>query len=144
MATKIDFTDISKPIHTLPVIIGAILCLGCGAYIIIGHDPDAPSRADLIVIVAAFLGIVLIAVPQIQNIRKSNTIRFNNRGLTAKLLGRKTFGFEFRNVTSLLLDEKELQIKVTGMELITLSRKQYHDNSLLQLKEVIEHHKTQS
>lgn len=144
MSATIHFTDISKPIHTVPVIIGVILCIGSGALIITRSDDVAASTASIIALLAALLGIVLIAIPQILNIRKSDTIRYNKRGLTAKLLGRKTFGFEYRNVTSVILNDQLLQIEVLEMDLITLSRKRYNQNSLLQIKQLIELHKTQS
>ncbi len=144
MPATIHFTDISKPIHTIPTVIGAILCLGCGTYVIASNDTDSNSTTSVVALIASLVGIILIGIPQIQNIRKRNTIRYTKSGLTAKLLGRKTFGFQFKNVTSVFLNEELLQIEVQEMDVITLSRKRYHHNSLLQIQQLIEQYKTQS
>lgn|GEM_PF-3811137 len=125
------------------VILGIFLSTVFGLLLVIDTESTNSGTAKWHYVIPTITGIILIAIPQIQNIRKSHTIRYNKTGLTAKLLGFKTFGFQYDNVKSIHLNEELLQIEVIGMETISLSRKRYNHNSLLQLKQIIEQHKTQ-
>ncbi len=136
MKEFIHFEDLTNLKNILPTVIGAILCIVFGFLII---TDDAPVTY----MIPAFIGITLLGIPQIKNIRHRNTIKYNNTGLTAKLLGRKTFGFQFMDIEQFSLNEKELILNIKGMDLVTLSRKRFQEKSLQELHTLIKQKTTQ-
>lgn len=136
MPSNIEFTDISTPKHNLPIILGVILCVISGTLIVTSNKADI-TTTNPIPVITGIIGIALIAIPQIINVRKANTIRYNKRGLTAKLVGHKTFGFEFSNIEATHLKEKQLEIVTKNGERISLSRKQYNQKSLQKIIDLI-------
>lgn len=136
MKDKIHFEDLTALKNVVPTVIGALLCLVFGGLIITDNAP-------VTYMIPAFLGITLLGIPQIKNIRRRNTIKYNNTGLTIKLVGRKTFGFQFLDLKQCSLIEKGLLLKINGMDEITLSRKQFQENSLQELNTLIQQKTTQ-
>ncbi|GAK75966.1 MAG: hypothetical protein ABJN73_01690 [Nonlabens ulvanivorans] len=131
MKEKIQFEDLTALKVVVPTIIAVVSCFVFGTLIII-------DGAHLYYIIPAFIGIILIGIPQIKNIRQRNTIKFTNTGLTAKLLGHKTFGFQFKEIEHYDLTEKGMTLKVNKMDEVTLSRKRFQEDSLTQLHTLIQ------
>lgn len=131
MKEKIKFEDLTALKNVVPTVIGSVLCLVFGVLIVV-------NEVQIYYVIPAFIGIMLLGIPQIKNIRERNTIKFNNTGLTAKLLGHKTFGFQFKDIEDHTFTEKGLIFKVQGMDEVTLSRKRFQQQSLEQLYTLIQ------
>ena len=131
MKESILFEDLTSLKNVIPIAIGAILCFVFGFLII-------SKEATLYYVIPAVIGIALLGIPQIKNIRRRNTIKYNNTGLTAKLLGHKTFGFQFQDIERYSFTDKALIIKIKKMDEITLSRKRYKKESLEKLHTLIQ------
>lgn len=131
MKEKIKFEDLTALKNVVPTVIGSVLCLVFGVLIVV-------NEVQIYYVIPAFIGIMLLGIPQIKNIRERNTIKFNNTGLTAKLLGHKTFGFQFKDIEDHTFTEKGLIFKVQGMDEVTLSRKRFQQQSLEQLHTLIQ------
>lgn len=136
MKEKIHFEDLRALHNVIPASLGAVLCLIFGTLIVI-------QDATLWYVIPAFIGIALLGIPQIKNVRQRNTIKHNNSGLTAKLLGFKTFGFQYQEIEKVQLSDTGLIIKVKGMEEVTLSRKRFQETSLEELNTLIQQKTTQ-
>ncbi len=95
---------------------------------------ETPSQLSL---TAAGLSVTLFAFTGIDNFKHTNLVNHDNQSATVKLLGRKTFGFRFKAVKKVSLLEKGLLIEVDGQEPITLSRKRYKEQSLIEFKNLI-------
>ncbi|MGJ8684570.1 MAG: hypothetical protein ACSHWW_08100 [Nonlabens sp.] len=137
MKEKIQFEDLTSLKNILPTAIGAVFCLICGILIV-------RDQTTIYFAILGIIGIALIGIPQIKNIRRRNTIKYNNTGLTAKFLGRKTFGFQFSEIEHISLIEKGLILNIKGMDEVTLSRKRFQEDSLQQLHTLIKQKTTQS
>lgn len=131
MKEEIQFEDLTTLKNVLPTALGSVLCFVFGVLIVV-------NEVQLYYVIPAFIGIMLLGIPQIKNIRKRNTIKFTNTGLTAKLLGHKTFGFQFKDLEQYSFTEKGLNFKVQGMDEVTLSRKRFQQKSLEQLHTLIQ------
>lgn len=131
MKEKIKFEDLTALKNVVPTVIGSVLCLVFGVLIVV-------NEVQIYYVIPAFIGIMLLGIPQIKNIRERNTIKFNNTGLTAKLLGYKTFGFQFKDIEDHTFTEKGLIFKLQGMDEVTLSRKRFQQQSLEQLHTLIQ------
>lgn len=106
------------------LVIGALsfIVLAIGLFLI-----NAPGWTAL---VAATIGITLFAATSIDNFKHTNIVNYDRKAATVKLLGKRTFGFMFAQIEEVNLSEKGLLIRVTGQEVITLSRKRYKEQSL--------------
>ncbi len=131
MKEKIQFEDLTALKVVVPTTIAIVSCFVFGTLIIV-------DGAHLYYIIPAFIGIILIGIPQIKNIRQRNTIKFTNTGLTAKLLGHKTFGFQFKDIEKYQLTDAGLIIKINEMDKMTLSRKRFQEESLTRLHTLIQ------
>lgn len=131
MKETIEFYDLTQFKHKAPAILGVLLCMVFGILLI-------THQALPIYIIGTLIGLILLAVPQIININKRNTIKYNNTGLTAKLLGFKTFGFQFTDLDNHQLTSDALILTINNTDVITLSRKRFNDQSLQQLHTLIQ------
>lgn len=134
MKDKIHFEDLRALHNVLPAAAGAVLSLVFGTLVVI-------KEPTIWYVVPAIIGIALLGIPQIKNVRQRNTIKHNNSGLTAKLLGFKTFGFQYQEIETVQLLDTGLLIKIKEMDVVTLSQKRYQQQSLQQLYTLI-HQKT--
>ncbi|EAS19917.1 hypothetical protein BBFL7_02317 [Flavobacteria bacterium BBFL7] len=131
MKEKIHFENLTALKNVVPTVIGALLCLIFGGLII-------TDDATVTYLIPAFLGITILGIPQIKNIRRRNTIKYNHSGLTAKLLGFRTFGFQFKDIEEVELSDTRLLLKIKEMDEVTLSRKRFQEDSLTQLHTLIQ------
>ncbi len=71
-----------------------------------------------------------------------NSVSYSLKSITIKLVGRKTFGFTFKELEKIDLSEKGLYIKSKGMDAVRLSRKRYENDSLTQLYKILQEKST--
>ena len=95
---------------------------------------DLPSY---IAYITAALGVALFAYLSMESFTVANSVSYGSKSITMKLLGHKTIGFLFTDLTEVRLQELGLLIRVDGMEDLKLSRKRYTDQSLEQLHTIL-------
>jgi hypothetical protein len=88
--------------------------------------------------IAALSAVTLIYFNSYEGFSTRNSASYSRTSITVKLVGRKTFGFSFKELEKLDLSEKGLYIKSKGMDAVTLSRKRYEDNTLSQLHNILQ------
>ncbi|AGC75241.1 hypothetical protein LX97_02385 [Nonlabens dokdonensis] len=87
--------------------------------------------------ICALIAITLFYINSFEGFSTRNSVSYSLKSITIKLVGRKTFGFTFKELEVLDLSEKGLYIKSKGMDAVTLSRKRYQDDSLTQLHTIL-------
>lgn len=87
--------------------------------------------------IAALFSISLFYYNSFEGFATRNSVSYSLTSITIKLVGRKTFGFKFKEMEQIDLSEKGLYIKVKEMDVVTLSRKRYQDKSLEQLHKIL-------
>lgn len=92
--------------------------------------------------ITALIAVTLFYLLNFDGFTTRNSVSYSLRSITVKLIGRKTFGFTFKELEQLDLSDKGLYIKSKGMDAVTLSRKRYHDNSLTQLHNILQEKST--
>jgi hypothetical protein len=88
--------------------------------------------------IAALTAVTLFYFNSYEGFSTRNSASYSRTSITVKLVGRKTFGFSFKELEKLDLSEKGLYIKSKGMDAVTLSRKRYEDNTLSQLHNILQ------
>jgi hypothetical protein len=88
--------------------------------------------------IAALSAVTLIYFNSYEGFSTRNSASYSRTSITVKLVGRKTFGFSFKELEKLDLSDKGLYIKSKGMDAVTLSRKRYEDNSLSKLHNILQ------
>lgn len=88
------------------------------------------KQPDYLFVSSAGISILLFASTSYDSFRYSNLVGYDHTAITLKLMGRKTMGFLFKDVEQVDLSDKGLLIRVKGMDVITLSRKRYQQQSL--------------
>ncbi|PQJ19789.1 hypothetical protein BST94_05970 [Nonlabens xylanidelens] len=92
--------------------------------------------------ITALIAVTLFYFLNFDGFTTRNSVSYSLKSITVKLIGRKTFGFTFKELEQLDLSEKGLYIKSKGMDAVTLSRKRYQDNSLTQLHKILQEKST--
>jgi hypothetical protein len=92
--------------------------------------------------IAALLAVTFFYMNSFEGFSTRNSVSYSLKSITIKLVGRKTFGFTFKELEKLDLSEKGLYIKSKGMDAVTLSRKRYENKSLTQLHQILQEKST--
>lgn len=92
--------------------------------------------------IAALVAVTFFYINSFEGFSTRNSVSFSLKSITIKLVGRKTFGFTFKELEKLDLSEKGLYIKSKGMDAVTLSRKRYENDSLTQLHKILQEKST--
>jgi hypothetical protein len=129
MKEDIQFKDMTGRRYVM------VLCLAIGSLILAATLYFLNLR--LYRSIAALVGITLFYVNSFEGFTSRNSVSHSSKSITISLLGRKTFGFPFKELEVLDLSEKGLYIKVKEMDAVTLSRKRYNDSSLTQLHTIL-------
>ncbi len=129
MKEEIHFKDVNTPKYK--IIMGfALLGLVMAAILFFLEERLFSS-------ISALIAITLFYINSFDGFSTRNSVSYSLKSITVKLVGRKTFGFTFKELEILDLSEKGLYIKSKGMDAVTLSRKRYQDSSLEQLHKIL-------
>jgi hypothetical protein len=90
----------------------------------------------------ALIAVTLFYINSFEGFSTRNSVSYSLQSITIKLVGKKTFGFTFKELEKLDLSEKGLFIKSKGMDAVTLSRKRYENKSLIQLHNILKEKST--
>jgi hypothetical protein len=90
----------------------------------------------------ALIAVTLFYINSFEGFSTRNSVSYSLQSITIKLVGKKTFGFTFKELEKLDLSEKGLFIKSKGMDAVTLSRKRYENKSLTQLHNILKEKST--
>ncbi|MEN8898071.1 hypothetical protein [Nonlabens sp.] len=92
--------------------------------------------------IAALLAVTFFYMNSFEGFSTRNSVSYSLKSITIKLVGRKTFGFTFKELEKIDLSEKGLYIKSKGMDAVRLSRKRYENDSLTQLYKILQEKST--
>jgi hypothetical protein len=90
----------------------------------------------------ALMAVTLFYMNSFEGFSTRNSASYSLKSITINLVGKKTFGFTFKELEKLDLSDKGLYIKSRGMEAVTLSRKRYENSSLTQLHNILKEKST--
>gem|GEM_PF-1540260 len=134
MKEVIQFKDMNTPRYKMVLVLAILMLLMASCFFFI--------NLKIYSSIAALAAVTLFYFNSYEGFSTRNSASYSRNSITVKLVGRKTFGFRFKELEKLDLSGKGLYIKSKGMEAITLSRKRYEDNSLTQLHYILQEKST--
>lgn len=114
------------------------LILGLAVFMLVMAGVFFLNNLTLFSSIAALTAVTLFYFNSYEGFSTRNSASYSRMSITVKLVGRKTFGFSFKELEKLDLSDKGLYIKSKGMDAVTLSRKRFEDNSLTQLHNILQ------
>ncbi|WP_339686339.1 hypothetical protein [uncultured Nonlabens sp.] len=114
------------------------IILGLAVFMLVMAGVFFLNNLKLYSSIAALTAVTLFYFNSYEGFSIRNSASYSRTSITVKLVGRKTFGFSFKELEKLDLSDKGLYIKSKGMDAVTLSRKRYEDNSLSQLHNILQ------
>jgi len=130
MAQKIHIQDLSQPKYKLFIGIGI-------AMLVIAFVTWALEMKPIIYYVSSIVAIASFFYISSDTFTRSNTLSFDKKGATFKLMGNKTYGFRFVEMTSVHLTDRGLHIELMEQEDVKLSRKRYQEQSLNTIYQIL-------
>jgi len=124
----------NTPRYKIILVLAVFMLVMAGAFFL--------SNLKLYSSIAALAAVTLFYFNSYEGFSTRNSASYSRSSITVKLVGRKTFGFRFKELEKLDLSDKGLYIKSKGMDAVTLSRKRYEDNSLTQLHNILQEKST--
>jgi hypothetical protein len=88
--------------------------------------------------IMALAGVVIIAGFNLSYVWQPDIVTYTGSSCTIKLIGRKTFGLTYDEIRSVKMLGEELLITIDSDKTFSLSRKRYHNDSLVRLMELLE------
>ncbi|MGB5982025.1 MAG: hypothetical protein WBG46_07745 [Nonlabens sp.] len=131
MPQQIHIQDLSSNKYRILVLLGIVFLLIAAISWYFGSEPII-YYASATVAIGCFFAI------SSSTFTTSNNISVDRYGATLKLVGDKTYGFRFSDISTLDLSDRGLLIALREMEDVKLSRKRYKEESLHQIYKLLQ------